>query len=159
MREDLYDYDQLYPGRFLKSGEFKGKDVTLTIRDVDLEELADEKGTKKNDDGEKVKIKGVLFFHETEKGIVLNRTNGECLKRMFGRKPKDWLGKKVAFYPDTVTAFGDRMLAIRVRGSPDIAADIEFDLRLPQKKAKKTVLKRTGGAQEKPAAAAQGKPQ
>ena len=33
------DYDLLYPGRFLKSGEFEGKDRTLTITAVRVEEL------------------------------------------------------------------------------------------------------------------------
>lgn len=145
MREE-YDYDQLYPGRFLKGGEFKGKDVTLTVTDVDIEELADEKGTP-NSAGEKVRTKGVITFKETTKQLVLNRTNGECLKKMFGRKVREWVAKRVTLFPDSINAFGEKnVLAIRVRGSPDISADIEFDLRLPQKKAKKTFLKRTNQA-------------
>jgi hypothetical protein len=113
-----YDYDQLFPGRFLKSGEFKGKDVTLTISDVKLEEMEDKrKGTV---------VKCIVSFKETKKQLVLNKTNGECLKGMFGRKVAVWVGRRVCFYPETVRAFGSSKLAIRVRGSPDIAQDMSI---------------------------------
>lgn len=113
-----YDYDQLFPGRFLKSGEFKGKDVTLTISDVKLEDMEDKrKGTV---------VKCIVSFKETKRQLVLNKTNGECLKGMFGRKVATWVGKKVTFYPENVRAFGASKLAIRVKGSPDIAADMNI---------------------------------
>lgn len=113
-----YDYDQLFPGRFLKSGEFKGKDVTLTLANVKLEEMEDKrKGTV---------TKCILSFRETKKQLVLNKTNGECLKGMFGRRVADWIGKRVTLFPDNVRAFGSTKLAIRVRGSPDIASDKEI---------------------------------
>lgn len=110
-----YDYDQLFPGRFLKSGEFKGKDCTLTISDVRLEELENKRKGKH--------MAPVLSFKETKKQLVLNKTNGECVKGLFGRKVSEWVGKRVCFYPVDVNAFGTTKLAIRVRGSPDIAAD------------------------------------
>jgi len=34
----------LYPGRFLKADLFKGRKVTLTIKNIDIEELQGEKG-------------------------------------------------------------------------------------------------------------------
>ena len=37
-------FDQLYPGRFIKAGELLGKKVTLTIADVNLEELVGDDG-------------------------------------------------------------------------------------------------------------------
>lgn len=128
------DYDELFPGRFLKSGELKGKDVTLKIANVCTEELPDKKGTKVNKDGERVRIRGIIAFEKTEKQLVLNKTNGECLKAMFGRNTDAWVGKRVTFYPATVDAFGEETLAIRVRGSPDIAQDMVADLQLGQKK-------------------------
>jgi hypothetical protein len=71
------DFDQLYPGRFLKSGELLGKKVTVTIADVAIDELEGEKGKK---------VQGIIFLTGTDKQIVLNKTNGLCLKGMFGRK-------------------------------------------------------------------------
>lgn len=130
-----YDYDELYPGRFLKAGNFKGREVTLTITAVDLEELEDKKGKKG---------KGVLSFERTKLQLVLNRTNGECLKGMFGRATAKWIGKRVTFYPVTVEAFGAPTLAIRVRGSPDIPTDLRIICHIGQQGAVSVTMKRTG---------------
>lgn len=135
-----YDYDELFPGRFLKSGEFKGKPYTLTITNVELEEMEDRKGTK---------MKAILSFKETKKQIVMNRTNGECIKGMFGRKVSVWVGKKVTFYPDTVSAFGSKKLAIRVLGSPDLASDTKITVKIGRDPEFDLVMKKTGG-QAKP---------
>lgn len=134
MKHD-YDYDQLYPGRFLKSGEFENKDVTLTITDVDLEELEDRKGKRD---------KAILTFAETKKQLVLNKTNGECLKGLFGRAVRAWIGKRVTFFPQTVEAFGAPTLAIRVRGSPDIAADMSIVCKVGRQGDVRVTMKKTG---------------
>lgn len=136
-----FDYDQLYPGRFMKAGEFQNRDVTLTISKVELEEMEDRKGKRP---------KPILTFNGTAKQLVLVKTNGECLKGMFGRRVSDWVGKRVTFYPAKVEAFGEETLAIRVRGSPDIANDLEITLNLGQK-SRKVTMRKTG---QKPAAAA-----
>ena len=162
-----YDYDQLFPGRFLKSGEFGGREVTLKISGVELEELPDKKGTKVNKDGERVRVRGIISFTDPktgraiEKQLVLNRTNGEALKAMFGRKTSAWIGKRVTFYPAVVEAFGEETTAIRVRGSPDIAADITFTAQIGRKqvagKVKRTVVQAApakANTDGKPAAAA-----
>ncbi len=130
----VVDYDQLYPGRFIKAGDLAGRDVNLTIAQVDLEELEGRKGKQG---------KGVIHFRETKKALVLNRTNGECIKAMFGRKLADWVGKRITLYPAQIeSALAD--LALRVRGSPDIAAEVRFELCLPQKRPVQMVLKKTG---------------
>lgn len=116
------DFDQLYPGRFLKAGEFAGKKVTLTIAEVNLDELIGNDGTKK--------VKGVISFKETPKQIPLNKTNGICLKSMFGRKPQEWVGKKIILFPGQWN--GEE--AIRIWGSPDIQQEIAVEVSLPRKK-------------------------
>lgn len=130
----VVDYDQLYPGRFIKAGDLAGRDRNLTIARVDLEELEGRKGKQG---------KGVIHFQETKKALVLNRTNGECIKAMFGRKLVDWVGKRITLYPAQIeSAVAD--LAIRVRGSPDISQDVTFELALPQKRPVSMRLRRTG---------------
>lgn len=114
-------YDQLYPGRFLKAGLFEGKQVTLTIKDADLEELEGDKGKQ---------VKAILTFEETQMGLVCCKTNGLCIKAMFGDKLSDWVGKKVTLFPSTWN--GEP--AIRVWGSPDIQADLNVSVVLPRKK-------------------------
>jgi hypothetical protein len=132
------DYDLLFPGRFIKAAEFKGKDVLVTISSIDLEDLPQDKG------GERVK--GIISFAGKKKKLVLNRTNGECFKAMFGRDTGEWVGKRVVLYPAVWN--GDP--CIRVRGSPDIAEDKTFELKLPKKRPQKVTMFNTatknGGA-------------
>ena len=127
------DFDELYPGRFIKSGDLRGQDRNLTITRVEVDELEGTKGKQ---------TKGIIHFAETKKGLVLNRTNGECLKAMFGRKLPDWVGKRVTLYPKKIESeVAD--LAIRIRGSPDLAADVTFELHLARKRPQTMTLKKT----------------
>lgn len=116
------DFDQLYAGRFLKAGELLGKKVTLTISDVDLENLVGEDGAKK--------AKAIISFDKTEKKLVACKTNGICIKAMFGSKLSEWLGKRVTIFPDTWN--GEP--CIRVWGSPDIAQDLDVVIALPRRR-------------------------
>jgi hypothetical protein len=126
------DFDELYPGRFMKAGEFGGRDLNFTITNVVIKEL----------EGRKRESKGVLSFRETPKELVLNRTNGECIKAMFGRKVAEWVGKRITLYPARIESeFGD--LAVRVRGSPDVAADVTFTLQLARMAPRQVTLKKT----------------
>ena len=115
------NFDALYPGRFLKAGLFEGKQVTLTIRDVNLEELEGEDGKK---------VKAILAFQETELTLVTCKTNGLSIKAMFGNTLSAWIGKRVTFFPSTWN--GEP--AIRVWGSPDIERDMPVTITLPRKK-------------------------
>ena len=63
------DFDQLFPGRFMKAGLFKGRDVTLKIKGVRVERLP-----KKDGGGDEPK--GILAFDGTDLELVLNKTNG-----------------------------------------------------------------------------------
>jgi len=137
------DFDELYPGRFIKAGDLKSRDVNLTISAVRIEELEGTKGKQ---------TKGIVSFRESKKEIVLNRTNGECIKAMFGRDTGDWVGKRVTLYPAKIESdIAD--LAVRVRGSPDIAEDVTFTLSLARKRPRELTLKRTstGKAAPRPA--------
>ena len=133
MAKDAVDWDEMYPGRFLKAGEFKGRDVNLTITKVQVDELEGNKGKE---------TKGILSFSETPKQLALNKTNGLTIRAMFGRKLAEWVGKRVTFYPAQIDSeFAD--IAVRVRGSPDLQADVTFTLQLPRKKPRDVTLKKT----------------
>lgn len=133
-------YDELYPGRFIKAGELLGKKVTLTISDVDLEELQGEDG--------KPKVKAILAFAETDKKHVMCKTNGVCLKDMFGHSIDQWIGKQVTIFPDTWN--GEP--CIRIWGSPDIAEEIEVTVSLPRRRPFKKTMHKTERRQSKVAA-------
>ncbi len=127
---NVQDFDELYPGRFMKAGEFKGRMVVLTIADVELEELGIGKQAKK---------KGVMSFKETDKQFCMNKTNGLCIREMFGRKPAAWVGKRLVLFPSPYE--GD--IAIRVWGSPDIERTFEVTIELPNKKPFKMTMHKT----------------
>lgn len=132
------DWDELYPGRFLKAGELQGKKVSLTISDIDLDELEGDQGKK---------VKGIVSFKETTKQIPLNKTNGICIRAMFGRKLMDWVGKRVTLFEGQWN--GEP--CIRIWGSPDITRDEDVMVTLPRKKPIKMTLHRVvkGGADQR----------
>jgi hypothetical protein len=121
------DWDEMYPGRFLKVGELKGKHVTLKIADVDLEELVGDKGAQ---------TKGVISFEKTPKKLALNKTNGICLREMFGRKLQEWVGKRVTLFPSQWNGED----CIRIWGSPDLDEDKEIIVQLPRKRPMKMTM-------------------
>lgn len=121
------DWDDLYPGRFLKAADFKGKQVTLKISEVRIEELVGDKGPQ---------IKGVMSFDRTEKQLALNKTNGICLKEMFGKKVQEWVGKQITLMP----ALWNGEDCIRIYGSPDIEADKEITVQLPRKRPQRMTM-------------------
>ena len=124
------DWEELYPGRFLKAIDFKGGRYTLTIQAIDLEELEGDKGPQ---------IKGVITFKETDKLWAINRTNGACVKAMFGRKVQEWKGKRVTLFPGTHN--GEP--CIRVYGSPDITDTFDVTIKLPRKKPTTMTMHKT----------------
>jgi hypothetical protein len=122
------DWDQLYPGRFLKASDLMGKKPVLEISQVNIEELIGDNGKQ---------IKGLIAFRGKDKQWALNKTNGICLKAMFGREVQKWVGKRVSLFSMMVrnTFTGEDEPAIRVWGSPDLPADKAVEIRLPRKKA------------------------
>jgi hypothetical protein len=140
-------YDDLYPGRFLKAADLKGKIVTLQITSVDIEELVGDKGEQ---------LKGILSFAKTDKQLALNRTNGECIKGMFGRDVQAWVGKRISIFPAPFK--GNLPIdvdeCIRVHGSPDIDADKPVRVALPRKKAITMTMRKVVKSGAAPAQAA-----
>jgi hypothetical protein len=120
-------YDELYPGRFIKAADLKGKKVTLTLADVELEDL-------EGDDGKKTKC--IISFERTPKKLVACKTNGLCIKEMFGKDIANWIGKRITLFEDIWN--GEPCL--RIWGSPDIAEPIEFTVTLPRRRPFKKTL-------------------
>lgn len=126
-------YSELYPGRFLKSDMFRGQKVTLTISALDIEVLEGEKGKQ-------AKVIATLTGGKKPFDYVMPKTCGFALKRMFGNNPREWVGKRVTWYP-TTTKFGRETVdCIRVWGSPDIAADMNITIPQGRKKPLEAVM-------------------
>ena len=125
--------DKLIDSSYIKSADFDGKDVTVTITGVKLEKLTDQNGREKN--------KGIVSFKETEKAWVLNRTNVVCLKALFGSETDDWNGKRVTLFSMTL---GGGETGIRVKGSPELSEPLVVEIKLPRKKPFSMTLAATG---------------
>lgn len=135
-------WDEMFPGRFLKAVLFKGKAVTLEITDVTLEELPSDKGPDQT--------RGVLSFKQTPMQLAINKTNGLCLRKMFGTKPIEWIGKRVTFVPEQDKFGKETVDAIRIQGSPDMASAIDVEIRMLRKKPKMRRLIVTGKGAKAP---------
>ncbi len=122
--------EEIFPGRFVRAADFKGRDVDVTISMVVLEDLPDDKG--------KMEGKGVVTLRETKKKWILNRTNAEWLKELYGNDTDLWIGKRITIYPDASVTIGSKKVGgIRVRGVPEKDfKEREFVLTLPRKKPK-----------------------
>lgn len=129
------DYEKLFPGRFIKSVDLEGRDVTLEVKAVRSEEI----------DG---KAKAVLSFQGTKKEMVMNRTNAEAIKLMFGRETDNWIGKKITVFPATIADpfNGGTTTAIRVRGSPHISKAATATVQRGKKSIKVSVAPTGKGA-------------
>jgi hypothetical protein len=130
VKKKVVNFDQLYAGRFLKAGELLGRKVTLTIDEVYLEKLKGDDGAEKN--------KAIITFKETDKALVACKTNGLCIKEMFGKMIADWEGKRITIFEDSWN--GEP--CIRLWGSPDIPEEKEVQVALPRRRPfKKTMHK------------------
>lgn len=95
---------QMFP--YLEGEEIKDSILTLTIQDIKSEELKTHKGNKET--------KEVLYFLETHKGFVLNKTNAKRIAVLYGSMTADWEGKQITLYTEPVQAFGELHNALRV---------------------------------------------
>jgi len=100
---DIFTTD-LFP--YLEGEELKGSTLTLTIRDIRQEKMQSHKGKEES--------KYVLYFRETSKGLVLNKTNAKRVAVLHGKKTGGWADKKITLYTEEVRAFGETHNALRV---------------------------------------------
>ncbi len=95
--------NELCPAPHLEAADFEG-DTVVTFKGVDFAEVGEEKTNK-----------GVLWFNEFRRSMVLNRTNLKRIIAKHGGETDDWIGKKITLYPSE-TDFGGRTVpCIRVR--------------------------------------------
>jgi len=135
------NYQALFQGEYLKAAEFGTTEPTLTITDIKLEKLQ----SLKPEEEDKTKTKGVVYFREVDRGWVINRTNAECLRGMFGDETGDWIGKRVTLFATMVALGAKKELGIRVKGSPDIDAPVDVEIKLPRRRPVKMRLHPTDG--------------
>lgn len=97
---------EMFPSRYLKAADCDESDLVLTVREIKSEAVGQ---------GKDAEDKYVLYFEETEKGLVLNKTNSNTIAKLYGDDTDDWEGKKIALFATEVEFQGVMSLGIRVR--------------------------------------------
>jgi hypothetical protein len=93
-----------FPSKYLKAEDLKGKNVTVTIEQVNKEKVGPMKESKP-----------VISFVNTLKKMVLNKTNAATIAKLYGEETGEWMGKRIILYPKETEFQGEMVLAVRVR--------------------------------------------
>lgn len=94
----------LCPPPHLTAADLNDSDVEVTIKSVGFAEVGEAKDTK-----------GVVYFEEFTRGMVVNSTNRQRIEGWHGLETDDWIGKKITLYPSETEFGGKTVECIRVR--------------------------------------------
>ena len=96
-------------GQYLNASLLEGKpDQTVTISEATVETVG-------QDDERKI----VLAFHNRDKRMIVNRTNGDTLALAFGDEIEGWVGKEITLFTIPNVYQGKPGLRIRPPATPD----------------------------------------
>jgi hypothetical protein len=101
------DSELLHPSKYWRGVDMEGADVTVTIGRV-------EKGADLMMAGGKSEQKPVVHFSDSDKALVLNKTNRATIRILYGRVVADWIGKRVTLYAAPFRG-ADKCVRIRER--------------------------------------------
>lgn len=104
--------DQAFPTKYLAAHDLSGRDVTVQIASVALEEVGQ---------GD---TKPVVYFQGANKGLVLNKTNAHRIADMYGVETDNWRGKPITLYPSETDFQGKTVPCIRIRLQTQTATEI-----------------------------------
>ena len=83
-----------------------GEEKTVTIKEVKREIVQNQNGKKECT---------VAYFVEDIKPLILNKTNGSMIAKVWGTPYiEDWAGKKITLKVKKISAFGEMVDAVRV---------------------------------------------
>jgi hypothetical protein len=124
---DYPDSDLLFPSRYVKAAEVKqvGRQFPLTIKKIEPRHELQKKGSGKE-------YKPALFFRETEKAMVLNKTNAKRIAEALGKDPRKWIGCRIVPCVERVDSFGKEVEAIRIDVDATAAANRAKGAPVPQ---------------------------
>lgn len=94
-----------FPSKTLRADEMND-DMTLTIKSVQVETVGQGKDSEE---------KPVIYFRETDKGLVLNKVNANTISGIYGPETDGWIGQRITLFPTEVEFAGKQVKGIRVR--------------------------------------------
>jgi hypothetical protein len=105
-----------FRSRYLKAADLEGGEFTVSISKVGLMEVGDDE-------------KAVIYFSESDKGLVLNKTNALKIASAYSDETDSWLGHAIVLYTTKVPYQGNSVDGIRVR-IPSSPSDSSRDAEL-----------------------------
>ena len=96
---------KLFP--YVAGDSLVGRNVPVTIKSFSQEMITGEHGQEEG---------YILYFNESPKGLILNKTNAKAIAAAYGDETDDWVGKPVVLYSERGKWFGEWHTAARVKG-------------------------------------------
>ena len=96
--------NQMFPSNYAAADDLDGQDRTVTIRFVQMEKVGRDQQTVP-----------VMYLTELDKPMILNKTNGRSIGKLWGHDSRQWEGKQVTLYPSKVDVQGETKDCIRIR--------------------------------------------
>lgn len=95
---------------FLEGWMLHGKkDITLTVKDVVNGDVYNPKTNEHKDEYQ-------VIFEETNKKLILNKTNLKmCVKLFNSSESNDWKGRRIAVYGEWIKVGRDTVMGVRIR--------------------------------------------
>jgi hypothetical protein len=100
----------LFPSKYIRCADLRGKDVTKTIAKVQVDALQMKGGKKEK--------KPVIYFSDSEKMLVLNKTNAMAIAKYLGPETDAWAGKQVTLMPAKDRMGPDIVDCVRIKDCP-----------------------------------------
>lgn len=127
------DFEELFPGRFVKGVTLEGPTTFKIVSMV---------GEALKDDDDREQLKAILTVKmRNKKGdveqreLVWNKTNAILTSNILGRDYVQWAGKLITIAYDPTVMFGkEKKGGIRVCGSPHLKNALEVQIKRPRRK-------------------------
>ena len=104
MRTRHMDINTAFPGKYFKAEEIPQPQV-MQIARVAMEDVGDS-------------TKPVMYFHNSQQGLVLNKTRAAQCAALMGNETDTWAGQMVTLTPATAAFQGKTVPAIAVAAGP-----------------------------------------
>jgi len=95
---------EMFPTKWISAADLQNREVTVTIRDIAMEQVEQDKPPKP-----------VLYFTGGQKGMVLNKTNSNSIAVLYGDDTDGWSGKPITLHTQWVDFKGEMKQAVRVK--------------------------------------------
>lgn len=93
---------ETFPSKYLSAADLQGREPKVIMANVEMEKLGND-------------MKPVLYFKGKEKGLCLNKTNGNTIASAYGDDTEDWFGREIVLFQVITDYQGKTTPAIRVR--------------------------------------------